>query len=497
MLQAQRLCEQRGLDFGDVFAHQYVLSKSDHPVVEGWGGPMPLDGWQLTHCRRLDCRDILDAHGQRVGWLLGVAVDADGCVVSQRGILLKATTKDRNFWTCVEEEITQLAGKYIAFFLTDVGQRVYFDPVLDMPAVYNRDEALVATSPLLAIRRGLQVNPRIDYRVIQKEGGNYGLQNTCDAAVIRAISNHFLDLETFELHRHWPNENDSFEDDFARPEDAAEQIVKRLGQITRALITHHVCAMPISGGNDSRTLIYSARDALGQLDHAYAHRINWMTKFDCFLGKKLAEKLGLELQIVDAVNALETGNASRLDTRRLTRSFRFATGFMQPPKRAELVGYNKIPDTELVLRGNIMDMSRANQWPRESLEFELDHAINKLVIGGCAPQDRAALWKDDYVAWMDTLPDNARARIYEFAFIEQLLPNTLGARLMGFGRANYVNPFNDRKLITTCMKVSPELRKKGVFNNMLHEAAGAPDMVRAKKLGKLKERHAEVDQLFA
>lgn len=496
MLAAQELCAQRGLDFGAVFAHQYVLSRSDHPTIEGWGGPMPMRGWQLSHCRRLDCRDIVDATGTRLGWLLGVAVDADGAVVSQRGLRLRTTPALRDFWESVTAQIEPLAGKYIAILLTDQGCRMYFDPVLDLPAVFNRDEGLVAGSPLLAIARAVRVNPRIDYNDILADGGNYGLQNTCDAGVLRAISNHYLDLDHFDLHRHWPRAGMSFEDDFDTAEDAAHHIIRRLGQIARALITHHITAMPISGGNDSRTLVYAARDALGQLDHAYAHRINWITKFDCFLGKKLADELGVPLQLIDAVGALDKGKVSKLLTRRLTRQFRFATGYMQPPKRAELLAYNKIPETELVLRGNIMDMTRANIWPRGSEAVELEHMFHKLGIGGCPVKDRVSLWSSDYLAWQDSLPENARCRIYDFAFVEQLLPNTLGARLMGFGRANYVNPFNDRQLITTCMKLSPPLRKSGKFNTILHAAVGAPDMVRARKLGKQKQLHDQVDQLF-
>lgn len=497
MLEAQRLCEQRGLEFCTVFAHQYILSKKDHPEPEGWGGPIPLMGWQLSHCRNLDCRDIVDAMGQQVGWLLGVAVDPDGIVVSQRGILLNAALKDRTFWKTVEETVSGLAGKFIAVLLTSKGQRVYFDPVMDMPSVFNSKTGIVAASPLLAINREVKENPRIPYSDIQENGGNYGFQQTCDKDVLRGLSNHYLDLKKFTLHRHWPLKSDKFEDDFESPEEAAEQIIQRLGQITSALITNHVCAMPISGGNDSRTLIYSARDALGRLDHAYSHRINWMTKFDCYLAKKLADKLGLELQIIDAVRGMETGEVSRFKSRQLAHSFKFATGYMKPPKRAELLGYHMIPETELVLRGNIMDMSRANQWPRETLEFDLAHAIDKLVIGGCPPEKRVSRWKKDYVAWMETLPENARTRTYEFAFTEQLLPNTLGARLLGFGRANYINPFNDRSLITACMKVSPELRKKGTFNTILREVSGAPKTMRAKRLGKKKHLHAEVDQLFA
>ncbi|MEQ9257555.1 MAG: hypothetical protein RIG84_00510 [Roseovarius sp.] len=501
MLAAELLCADGTKDFAQIFAHQYVLARGAPPTVAGWAGPEPLEGWALRHCPRLDCRVIEDARGAPCGWLLGVAVDAAGSVVSKSGLRIGAACTARGFWPAVEQAVEPLAGRYIAILFGPGGPRAYFDPVMDMPAVFNPAEGLVASSPLLALRRWVEHGTRLHAKTIRNEGGNYGFQLTCDREVTRGLSNHYLALSDFTLHRHWPRGDECFEGRGLALSETAERLLERLGQVTGALVAHHRCLLPLTGGNDSRTLAYSARESLGGLEGAYAHRVNWITQFDCYLGNQLAEDLGLEFRILDAVKAFQQGRFATKDIRRLKWNFLHATGYIHPPMRSELAAAalvpQEFPEAELVLRGNVMDMTQANQWPRDSLAFELDHAIGKLALGGRTAEENAAYWRDDYLAWMRTLPENARARTYEMAFTELLLPNTLGAKLQGYGRPHYVNPFNDRGLIATCMSVAPELRKKGLLTETLHGMAGAPPLMRTNRLRKARDRHDEVERLFA
>lgn len=501
MLAAQLLCADGRKDFAQIFAHQYVLAQGTAPGIEGWGGPEALDGWALRHCPRLDCRVIRDAEGAPCGWLLGVAVDAAGRVVSKAGLRIAAARTAPGFWLAAEQAVEPLAGRYIAILFGPGGPRAYFDPVMDMPAVFNPAEKLVAASPLLALRRWVEHGKRLSPKAIREQGGNYGFQLTCDREVTRGLSNHYLDLSDFTLHRHWPRGDECFEGTGLALSETAEQILARLGQVTAALVGQYRCLLPLSGGSDSRTLAYSAQASLGGLAGAYSHRTNRITKFDCYLGRQLAEDLGIDFRIFDAVKIMQAGRFDTKAIRRLKWNFLHGTGYMHPPNRSELVAValvpQEFPEAELVLRGNVMDMAQANQWPYKSLRFELDHAIGKLALGGRTKEENATYWREDYLAWMKTLPENTRDRTYEMAFTELLLPNTLGAKLQGFGRPNYVNPFNDRALISTCMAVSPELRKKGLLTETMHGMAGAPPIMLTNRLRKQRHLHEEVDRLFA
>ena len=103
--------------------------------MDGWKYPKRLRGWGLAHCGKLHHTALQDKNGEAIGWLLGVAVDRQGAAIGKTH-RFAISLKDKDFWVFVEQEITFFAGRYVAFLLTDKGDRVYFDPVMDLPAVF-------------------------------------------------------------------------------------------------------------------------------------------------------------------------------------------------------------------------------------------------------------------------------------------------------------------------------------------------------------------------
>ncbi|WP_306121205.1 hypothetical protein [Roseovarius sp. MMSF_3359] len=497
MLAAKEICEKGGLDFGHLFARQYSFSRQPLPRMNGWKYPKRLRGWGLAHCGKLHHTALQDKNGEAIGWLLGVAVDRQGEAIGKTH-RFAISLKDKGFWGFVEQEITFFAGRYVAFLLTDKGDRVYFDPVMDLPAVFNAGEKTVASSPLMALMRPVRANHRLSRRHILKKGGNYGMQQTCDPDVVRGLSNHYLDLESFSLHRHWPVEANRFEAPDGDLNETAAMMVARLGQITGAILENHACLLPISGGLDSRTLAFSARDRLHHADGVYAHRTTWISQFDCYVGMQIAGELGLakRFQVVDGLKAIQEDRYSAEKLRRLRWDFCHRTGYQHAPKPAELAVADLLPEAGYILRGNIMDMARANQWRRDMV-FDVGHGVSKLVLGGRTDDENLAYWGPEYSNWMDTLPGPARARALDFAFVEQLLPNTLGGRLIGYGNACYLNPFNDRTLIQACMSVDPARRKSGELNKALHRACGASDTMMTRQAIADEATKADVERLFA
>ena len=144
-----------------------------------------------------------------------------------------------------------------------------------------------------------------------------------------------------------------------------------------------------------------------------------------------------------------------------------------------------------------MDITRANQWPRGNYNFDFEHGLSKLAIGHPDALDQGSYWRRAYKTWLESLPDFAKPHAYEFSFAELLLPNTLGSHLIGHGRPNYVNPFNDRLLISACMRTDPKQRKKGRLNAALHASVGTPKLIKTAKLRTDAGLKKEVDKLFS
>ena len=480
MIAAQRASETAQTRFEQAFEGQYRLSKTASPSPPDEWVIDHVQGWHLVHCPSLPSCTLLDAQGIKIGWLLGYAVGADGQLVGPDLVKLKRAYSDDTFWDYISSELTWYAGKYTAILITPNGGRAYFDPVVDLPAVFNHSEHALASSPLMALSTPLRVNPRIKYPRIRKRGGNYGMGQTCDIRVMRVRGNHYLDLDSFAQHRYWPLETDSFEQENELPE-SARIITTRLGEVTGALLANYDCLMPLTGGNDSRTLAFSARKSMYLAKACYSHRTNYKTGVDSEIGAKLAHALGHELHQIDALSAIETNQITETEISKLRQNFYLATGYQNAPSDAELVAGDMLPEGQVVLRGNVLDLTRANQWPRDC-KFYLGHGIDLLAIGTRSAEENRVYWASEYQEWAKTLPTGAQFFLYDFAFMELQAPCTLGARLQGYPHAAYVNPFNDRRMLAECIRTPTNLRKKGLLNAALHAACEAPEIPMLKQV---------------
>jgi hypothetical protein len=495
MLTAIEICKTKDQQPQDIFLRHYSLSRLEPETIEGWAQES-LAGWWLTHCPKLNSRHVQDANGDQIGWMLGVVVEDADRVIGSEPYKINARATDADFWTQVEDQVALLAGSFVVAIMTPGSQRMYFDPVMNLPAVFNAKERRVASTPLLALSRPVRHNQRIDPKLILNEGGNYGMGLTVDPDVMRGMSNHYLDLETFQLFRHWPTADDMIEDEKTPLDELAAFMTERLGRITSALLKSYDCIVPLSGGADSRTLACSARENMHRAKLCYAHRTNMITGVDCYIADQLAAAVGHKLYAIDALGAMQTDQVTSEEIDFWRWVFFMRTGYMRPPSEQELTAKNLTPDADLVLRGNILDMARANQWPR-SMTFDLDHAIGKLRIGGRSAKFNTMYWGPEYRNWMDTLPACAAPRVYEFAFVELLLPQTLGGRLIAHRHAGYVNPFNDRQLIKACMSVDPKTRSSGALNAALHRAVDAPDIPMVGQVKKDPAVRRKIRKMFA
>ncbi len=401
-----------------------------------------------------------DANGLEVGLFLGIGVTSAGDVV-KGGLNIRSAAGADGFWDQLEKEVEGIAGRYALVLSVGDDQRMYFDPVLDLSVVYDPQAQVVASSLLPALTRPLQDNPRISDAMIRTQGCNVGLQNTRDAHILRAIPNHFLDLKEFALHRHWPRGDEVFEAEPDRTKDIAQQISNRLAQVFGALVQSYDCVVPVTGGQDSRNLIAAGHKHLGHVKTFFTHKTNKMSGYDCDIAQMIMERLGLPLQIIDVSLPEISGRYSGYQLRRLRKDFYGRVGFEALPLLEIAMAIDNAPPGELLLRANVMDMLGANQYTMFHTEgrFDMLHALRKLHLEPRGNTDEVSKWGKDYLAWSKTLPANTSNRTYDFAFMEQLLPNTLGARFNGSPRQFYVNPFADRAQITAALSVSPKFRR--------------------------------------
>lgn len=463
---AERKCSQRDRDFGEQFRKQYVLSRDDARVYPDWDKTR-LGGWTL-HCgRALRLQPIRDREGTPVGWLLGYAFKRCGHVV-EGWLDLDTALHEQTFATDVDTAIRDLSGRYVAIIICKSMERVYLDPVSDLPMLYDAQSQRVGSSLGVVLDREIDPNPDFTARKLLTGKQVHSLQHSLDRKVVRGISNHYLNLKDFRLYRHWPTEDMDLDVDEEASEGIIEQLCDRLQSNLAAYIRHFECVLPVTGGRDSRMLLAAALPHAAQIRQFACHRFHNPSRRDAKIAAQMLKTEGLSL----------TQYFKKPYSHTQIRDLRLRMGWSGwRGEMAALAMLEEYPKDHLILRGNIMEIIRATQWRGDTIgaPFRMRHAVRRLQMDKTLG-DRAAerKWAPTYTNWLQSLPEKARVKTYDFAWTELHLPNHQGAYFNGFNNIEMINPFNDRILIALATSLPTRQRKNGTAVRKVIEKLHAP-----------------------
>ncbi|WP_394195884.1 hypothetical protein [Litoreibacter albidus] len=459
-LAAHQACDAASLRFARIFRGQFTLSQSEELHIDGYRATDLGDGWRLHHCRSTPFARLHGEDGALAGVVLGLAVDGAGKLVTDGYVLA----------TSFEAFVTAAAGRYVAI---DGAGAIYADPTGSMGVVYDANTRTVASTPLMCLDRPIIENPRFDVDAVQGGRGSYALGFTRDAYVRGVMPNHRLDLANFTLTRFWPKADATFPTN--GPDQTIAAMGQRLSDVIGAIAAGYTTLLPLSGGRDSRNLAAAAKPHLAQIAQSYTFVSNWQGKIDAELSEQIAASLGLEHVTYASFIATdqERDTPNRVARRRQKTAFRLAAGYVGDANNDVLDGLSRKVPKGVVLRGNVMELLKANHWKRGLARdaahpdgHDADYATERLAILPAGGAQTVAAFKPDYLAWKATLPHGAQALAYDFAFIESLLPGWQ-PKFYGYTRNFLVNPFSDRALIAGCLRLPVAERQANVYNDAL------------------------------
>lgn len=457
MIEALRQCLDQDLDFATLFRFQYIVSrtKCDAPGMTHRAiGRHHLYTGQSVHISNL-----LDRKGQPVGVVIGIAVDRTGLIEGNWTIPdIDADLPD--FFDRFEDYIVDVAGRYTFVLSVEDEERIYCDPVGMNGLVYHRDGARVASSLLLCLDREVDEHPLYDHASMERKGGRYSLLHTRDAEVRRVNPNFYLDLANFHETRFWPRD-EVFHHDPSDQSQVVDQIIATTRHIIGAIADRFTCAMPVSGGRDSRLLVAMAGDQAAKIEQIYTHITNFSTRKDAAVAALVTQELGLPHEIHSrrtfAKQQTPEGLAGML------REFRVSAGTKAIlPNELQTGVFNALAEGAVVLRGHQTDLLRAvflattdkKRWKKFFWQ------VRKLGIITAKDFDAAqfARFLPDYEAWLKTLPRNALTKQIDFMFLELYYSSTLGVSFPALSRNFYMSPFNSRRLITLALGFDDDYR---------------------------------------
>ncbi|MEP1201009.1 hypothetical protein [Tateyamaria sp.] len=444
-------CEANQLDFARVFRNQFVLSECPDIKTPGWT-TKTVNGWHFQHCQDLPVSELRTKDGSMIGFVCGVVIDSEGALVDAPQIL-NQNSQDAGFWKTVDTYCIGLSGRYIVMILQSLTPRIYTDPVADYGVVYDPNSRKVASSLMLALERPIHPNPIMPWADIRVGNLQYSLGHTRDFYVKRLFGNHYLGLKDFRPIRFWPREDTDLETrSIEDSEGILDRIHARLSQNMRGLLSSGTCILPLSGGRDSRCLLGAGIDHIKDAQFVFSWRFHRQSGRDSETAKIIADRMGLEHR------QYWNKKGTKADRMR----FLLANGYATFGPELRTVHIHKdIPKNLTVLRGNIMGILRATNWARQREgALNIQHGIKRLrIYGANATEKNGAFWRNDFLAWYETLPSKGKAKVYDLAWLDITLPHSQGARFHGFPEHFFMNPFSDRYLLQLSMQLPLQIRR--------------------------------------
>ncbi|WP_129435002.1 hypothetical protein [Roseovarius sp. A46] len=481
------------MNFDEVFRYQYCLTRSNLVPPKNWI-LRKFRNWNLVHCALLNNTEIFDEHGTFLGIVLGISIHPEAGVLKEN-VTLSISISEPEFWSVFEKFVYDLSGRYVIFASNASEHRVYHDPVLDMASVYNKKQHVVASSLLLAKSEKIISDYHIDLVDLYRDGRNISFGHTVDADVKRAKPNHFLSLNSFKQTRWWPSPDTSFDAGRGLASQNVSFIIDKLKKNCHSMMSLPDVEIPLSGGRDSRNILACIGKNHLKNSEIFTIRTNVITSLDVLSARMISEKWNFPLREIDI---FENQYADEFEPEKI-RARRMAyflanglSGVSSSP--ADLVANFRSSNDAVNIRGNIMDMIGGNQFKKlQSFEgVDIEHGLRRLSV--CDPNDHRKFetWKAKYDAWVSQLPEACLARVYDFAFFELLLPNTLGGKgLISLNSSFRMNPFSDRSLLHLTASIRPKVRRRGILNNAIIEMA-APDLLDVPFTNELKKKPALV-----
>jgi hypothetical protein len=209
---------------------------------------------------------VFTSSGNLLGALLGLPVDLESSRIIE-GEVLGEMTPDDDIDGFVEAHIhNAFAGRFV--FILDHGEhrRVYLDADGALSAVFDPERRQVAsTAGVLLEPHAYAVRFRrdlFDDLHVMRDGW-FPAEITAHHGVHRILCNHYLDLATWRLIRHWPPSNITPADD---PDQACRTIVGAARATIDAIRAAGSISMALTAGHETRLLLAICRDMTDVID---------------------------------------------------------------------------------------------------------------------------------------------------------------------------------------------------------------------------------------
>ena len=281
-----------------LFHGQFVIQNGNVDAPVDWVREQCHD-WALAVAPSCRVHKLEDSDGSHCGWLLGNPVSADGLYETGSGksndiLIGKYIESDVD----IERFIYRHGGRFVAIVLTPSSSRMYLDPLGSMAVVFHRKKSIAAstTGLLVADEASWPNENRTETEFPWNRagpGGFFPCDLTYDASIGKVLPNHYLDLRTREVVRHWPVPGigpDTLGDPAVHVATIHATVSRQIGAFVKGT---GGALSGLTSGRNSRTILACSRDHLEEMEWVTLASSNTASQIDVETAKTLTKRFRL------------------------------------------------------------------------------------------------------------------------------------------------------------------------------------------------------------
>ena len=437
-------------DFGD----QFILARGSRQFPPQWK-VREHAGWFLATHPHLPVLGVEMGSGVTAGWLLGYPI-ADGRLMRGGEVLRLEEPLDE---ARLEDQLYRVGGRF-AFVLPDEKiSRLYLDPFGTLSATYSTESHVLASTTTLIEWVESRGNGSFPDR--REHGANkptlapnhfYPAGLTHNPKIRRLLPNHYLDLGSWQVVRHWPKGR--FEQVAeGEIEGQVETIVGALRSTIGAVTSECMTYLPLTSGRDSRMLLACAKESLEKVRFVtfdYGESVH--SDIDTHTALRLGRTFRLDHILVPIEPAASDDEANYL----------FRIGYSGNPGKARdfyKACAQHLDSGRAWLTGFAGGIGRANYWSPDLAEIDGRLSslglIARLDLSGSQPT-KAAMEE-----WVSGLPELDAWSVMDLLFLEQRVGCWSSPHLYGVApfRLNLL-PFCDRRIVDASLRLPISYRSR-------------------------------------
>ncbi len=277
---------------------QFLIERA--AATEG-GAPNVVGGFKLQAHSTLPVQRLIDERGETIGWILGWVIDLRARKIVDAPLRLSMRGADNVAREgVIEDTLDRLHGTFLLVICLPSFSRIYSCIYGNLGCVFCADAKSAASTAVALFddaERSARLDPALAGAIDFSFDKRFGFDLTPHRGVRRLMPNHYLDLDNWTQHRHWPLAP-------IEPAPDGEGVIQALKWVADGVLStlpaDRILRVPLTAGRDSRMVLAAMRP--------YADRIKAFTftgerivaPIDAIFAKRIAARAEVDHEIIPA-----------------------------------------------------------------------------------------------------------------------------------------------------------------------------------------------------